>query len=318
MTYKKQLIYFAFVVLLILLYLVSSTDFIYKEQENEIYNVSVILNQTTDSGFANTKLGMKMVERHYTIDLNIITLYEANDVLQQMEFILREIENGAQAILVMPVDTEALARLLNEQAPVNVPIISLGTTLSASPVRLSVEGDEKTQMLALAEQIAKDGIETVYVFASAIERNNKTRRIEYLEGYFAEVGIGMETLNYIRTEGLENMLREISRRGDKDGVIALDQETLERLAGLNETLEVTRVPLYGVGYTDKILNYLERDVIQAVTIHNDYDLGYLGLSLAIELIEGKSVKVPTTVMGTLVTKENLYEKFNEKILFPLS
>ncbi|MBU3810327.1 MAG: sugar ABC transporter substrate-binding protein, partial [Candidatus Niameybacter stercoravium] len=106
MKHKNDILYILALIILVMLYLISSTDFIYKEQETDIYQISVILNETSDAIFENIKLGMNQMDKEWTTEVNIVTLYEANHAEQQMKLVEREVANGAKAIILFPVDAE--------------------------------------------------------------------------------------------------------------------------------------------------------------------------------------------------------------------
>lgn len=88
---------------LLFLYLISSTDLLIKERKNEIYPVSVILDDTTDESYQNFKKGVDRAAIELNADVSMITLYEGGDVSQQIERMAREQQDGARALIVMPV-----------------------------------------------------------------------------------------------------------------------------------------------------------------------------------------------------------------------
>ena len=82
--------------MLILLFLLSSTDLIIKEKKTEIYPVSVIIGETTDDYYTNFREGVDMAADEYNVDVRLITLYEKGDVTEQMELLKREIDYGGK------------------------------------------------------------------------------------------------------------------------------------------------------------------------------------------------------------------------------
>ncbi|MFR4578712.1 MAG: hypothetical protein ACLT76_02785 [Clostridium fessum] len=61
---------------LILLYLLSSTDWIIKEKEVEVYPVSLIISDTSDDDYVNFRKGVDQAAVEYNVDVSFITLYE--------------------------------------------------------------------------------------------------------------------------------------------------------------------------------------------------------------------------------------------------
>ena len=79
MSNKEKIGWCAGVILLVILYLLSSTDLIIKEKKKEIFRVSVIVDQVNDNYYGNFREGMNMAEKKYQADVNFITLYAEND-----------------------------------------------------------------------------------------------------------------------------------------------------------------------------------------------------------------------------------------------
>ena len=57
---------------LLFLYLISSTDLLIKERKNEIYPVSVILDDTTDESYQNFKKGVDRAAIELNADVSMI------------------------------------------------------------------------------------------------------------------------------------------------------------------------------------------------------------------------------------------------------
>ena len=99
MSVREKLAWAACAVLLVFLYLASSTDLIIKEREVEIHPVSIILNDVNDAYYQNFKKGVDQAARDYYADTSYTTLYDEISQEQQLQLISREMEDGAQAIL---------------------------------------------------------------------------------------------------------------------------------------------------------------------------------------------------------------------------
>ena len=102
---KKELVFWGILCVgLILLYLLSSTDWIIKEKEVEVYPVSLIISDTSDDDYVNFRKGVDQAAVEYNVDVSFITLYEKDNLAQQMELVRREAADGAGAVILEPVD----------------------------------------------------------------------------------------------------------------------------------------------------------------------------------------------------------------------
>lgn len=91
---RKCLLWMLFVPLLILLYLLSSTDLLIQERTKEVYPVSVILDCVTDEAYTNFKKGMDRAAIELNAEVSLITLYEEGNAAQQLDRMLREQQDG--------------------------------------------------------------------------------------------------------------------------------------------------------------------------------------------------------------------------------
>ena len=130
MSNREKISWCAGVLLLVMLYLLSSTDRLIKEKKREICRISVIIDNVNDNYYGSFRAGMDMAEKKYQADVNFITLYAENDEEQQEELIVREIKDGANAIILAPVREDLAVMKLDEISP-GCPVIFLGPTLIA-------------------------------------------------------------------------------------------------------------------------------------------------------------------------------------------
>lgn len=78
-----------YMVFLMVLFLMCSTDLIIREPEKEVYQIAVIIEDIRDDNYGNFKKGMDQAAVELNADVRFITLYEKMDKDQQMELILR-------------------------------------------------------------------------------------------------------------------------------------------------------------------------------------------------------------------------------------
>ena len=110
MTKQEKLLWSFMALLLVVLFLLSSTDLIIKEKKTDIYPVSIIISDTSDEYYANFRKGVDKAAEEYNVDVSFITLFEKGDDIQQMELLKREMDDGAAAVILAPAKPEACAR----------------------------------------------------------------------------------------------------------------------------------------------------------------------------------------------------------------
>ena len=113
MTKQEKILWVLLPAVLVILFLLSSTDLIIKEKKTEIYPVSVIISDTSDDYFTNFRKGVDKAAEEYNVDVSFITLYEKSDQDQQLDLVKREINDGSMAVVLVPVKPEECARKMD-------------------------------------------------------------------------------------------------------------------------------------------------------------------------------------------------------------
>ncbi len=155
MSNREKIGWCAGVILLVILYLLSSTDLIIKEKKREICRISVIVDNVNDNYYGDSAQAWNMAEKKYQADVNFITLYAENDEKQQDELIVREIKDGANAIILAPVREDHAVMQLDEISP-GCPVIFLGPTAISSSVACSISVDRYEMGRTLGEKIVEE------------------------------------------------------------------------------------------------------------------------------------------------------------------
>ena len=160
---------------LLFLYLISSTDLLIKERKNEIYPVSVILDDTTDESYQNFKKGVDRAAIELNADVSMITLYEGGDASQQIERMAREQQDGARALIVMPVEESALESALADKR-VQIPLVLVNAELPRDKVSAVVSTDYDAMGQNLARQALNEHGNQIPYYLFYSSRKSAARR----------------------------------------------------------------------------------------------------------------------------------------------
>lgn len=293
--------------IIVFLLLASSTDMIFKESSNKVYTVAVILNDKDDQSYVNCKKGMEKASEIYNIDITYKTLYDPKSQLEQEELMIQAVENGANAIVITPIHTESLERSLSYNQ-ITVPVISLKAKLENERVESSITGDYEKMAKLLANQLLENNPirgKTVRVFAMNPKVQEVKSIFQSMEEYMSDAKVKLKLQPY--TKEVNSFLKE------DELVVALDQEVLTQLSQNNKTNRI-----YGVGYDSELLQGLKEDKLQSLVIYNEYDMGYLGMEHAVDLINRKVLNKHTQLEPLVIQPQDVYKEEYEPILFPIS
>ena len=320
---KETMIWILYAALLVVLFLASSTDLIIKEQKTEVYQLSVIIEDSRDENYTNFRKVMDQAAMELNADVSFITLYEPNNLKQQIELLMREKQDGAGALVVSPVDDAALVDAVS-QNKIDVPVVFVNAEMTGGRIAASISPDYVQMGKQLADVIGSwhEKDVPVYLFGEA-KRDRITKLFE------SGVRSGMEAAGYRvtlfekRQEGeYRRTIEQLVYPGCEHGVIvALDQAALVETAAVlaDSSVYTSYVEgLYGRGTSLTILNDLDRGLIKGVCVTDDFAAGYCSVKMAVELMTNQSVKEEEIWQESYyIEKSDLHRPEFEKMLYPI-
>lgn len=320
---KKELVLWGILCVgLILLYLLSSTDWIIKEKEVEVYPVSLIISDTSDDDYVNFRKGVDQAAVEYNVDVSFITLYEKDNLAQQMELVRREAADGAGAVILEPVDELEWRQYLEENT-YGTPIILLGELSPDEEVKGAVYMDWTAAGRKLGEAItAEQSPELpVWIFAD----NPYIGKAGEMKQGLTEV-LEKQGFSYtIVPRGTDDTYRSVIEKTVYPGsgtavVAALDfASTAEaaEIVGGSSVYGKYISGLYGVGMMPSLLDQLDKGTIRGLVVTNQFDAGYFSVKKAVQAIEKEQERSQFSLESYYIEKDELRSKKYEKMLYPI-
>ena len=317
MSKRKVILFFSFLVLFLLSYLVLNKSIKLTQQNKQTYEVSVICRSENTEAWNTMKQGIDQAAKDLNVDVSFITLSSRNNAKEQATFLNREINNGADAVVIAPVNSSDLNKSIEESMK-KVPVIAMQSTITGITGLQKISCDNTGMGKSLAQELKKsdpDGSEVVILknsmdcsnvsdCARGIEAELKDRKLIY-----CDVPDDSGQAYYMARECLINH--------SSDTFIALDAETLEAFGQAKKDLkgqsQLTKI--YGVGRTNKVVSLLEEKVINAIAVENDYNLGYLCIKSAVNRLHNKD-DGSASINYLIVNSTNMYQSESERMLFP--
>ena len=268
----------------------------------QLLAVSVLFRDADSSGLAVARLGMEQAADELGAELRFLTLTTQSNSGEQEELALREIEGGANALVVIPADPVALyAALLQWQSP--CPVVTMELSMDGGAG--TVSPDNEAVGRSLAQTLLEDW---------------QAGQVTLLDNSAAcpEVSARLEAaLEVLRQAGVPTRRVDALPEGaDADPwAIAFEPGATRQMAEYKEA-EGRDFALYGVGSSTAITTQLERGTITAVAAWSDYAAGYLAVRQAVEAVQGEGQDLDPLPFS-IVRGEDIYAPENQKLLFPI-
>lgn len=302
------------------LYIVSSTDLVLTERKTQVYKISVLVPDENDECWGYFKKGMDEASIEYNADVSFVTLYQRGRADQQNGLMLREIENGAQALIVCPADSGIIAESIGK-SNIAVPVLAVYSRINSPQVKAYIGANSYDMGENLADAIRQDsramGITEVIAVSAPGDRSDLDEIYEGLSNALLGSGLALRREYALHDDDVSALLSGFQPENG-EVIAALDPLTMQAFATEVRLLEESKQALYGVGCTNSIIRGLEEGAIRAVSVSNGYDAGYLSVKTAVELLERtKSAGTGQLVNNVLVRRENIYDKEIVMMLFPI-
>lgn len=328
---KEKILWLCFAVVLVVLFLLSSTDLIIKEREQVVYPVSVIIDGARDDNYVNFRKGMDRAAIDLNADVSFITLYEENSAAQQLGLMNREQQDGTRALVVMPVE-EALVDEALVQKQIAVPTVLVNGGLPGNESFAAVTVDYQTMGRQLAGQIADRYPADTLV--CLFRRTKENTVIQNFEQGICDVleARGMERMLVPRQgdQTFRRVVEELAYQQKQVVLVGLDPGSLTDLAAiLADRQDYSQSynqgdgsggyikGLYGRGTSISILNYLDKGIISGLCVTDDFSVGYLSVKQAVDALNGHKKPEQIVLESYYIEKDDLRMAQYEKMLYPI-
>lgn len=325
MSNKEKILWSVYAGVLVLLFLLSSTDVIIKEEEKKVYSISVIVSDTNDEYFTNFRKGMESAAEKMQADVSFITLYHGKSVYEQMDMIKREIKDGADAIILEPVNENMILKQL-EELPVSCPVIWLGEKDGSNAITVSMHGNRFEEGSELAKRAVEslknveELEEQLCIITEGLDFSGNRHIYEGVTSVLEEQGISYQLFESRTAESIRQKLERSGETGEMVRILALDTASLDtaaRIAEENPEYEASLSGIYGIGCTMASLRQMERGRIDGVVVRNQYDEGYRSVYYAVTAAEKRQKRENIEMESYYIERKDLRDTQYEKLLYPI-
>lgn len=291
------------------------------QNKKALDKISVILENAGDSQWSALKYGLKMAAEEEGIELAVVDVEEGLDAEAQKKVFEREIEDGADALIVQPVldknDQEVLKKIEKR-----VPVMLVGYEAEKGETRYDlpvIKEDNYEMGQALAEEMLKDfegNIEEkkIGLLLASTDSNMLSSRECGFKDALEDKNANILELS------LDALLdREENTESKVDIVIALDDSNLTAIGEYLASSQPHGELLYGIGQSTEAIYYLDKGIAECVVVPDEFNVGYQSLSeVARKLDHYFENMKKQTVSYSVIRKETLFSKENQELLLTMS
>ena len=281
--------------------------------------VSLIVYGDDSERWENLRQGAALVCDEKEADLSLLTMLSENDVSEQEEIIVREIEDGADALIIAACNSREIEDFISSRK-IRIPVIFVGPVSNIKDKGDCIALDDYQMGYDLGETIAgsEGDIVTVAIISDNTERNSIALREKGLrDAIEGKVG---RILTWTRSESQANtktrmFIQKAIVSEATDVIVAFDNTTtdalLDALENLNQSSKV-----YSISTSNKAVYNLYNKEIKALEYPDEFSVGYLAAMNALDRSYARKKYPDKKIEYRIVRKENMYDKDNQTLLFP--
>lgn len=310
-----------FVVLVILVAALAASQMDLGGQEKpQVYQITVIYRGTSqDESQQALRQGMDQAGSELHAEITYVPVKAQGDAKEQAEIIRKEAEQGADAIVIEPLDDKTVKEELLAAAG-QTPIVIINSDLEKTGTNLTaVHGDSSKLGSKLAEKMWGENIRKgkVMLLRAGFQYSDLQSKYKGMIAVLKQHQIPYEEVVVNGEEKeKEAILKDTFINAGAVQAVAFDSQLTE-LAGkvIKENPECRSMKMYGFGKTNQMISYLEDGYLQGLGVFNEYSIGYLGVENAVDMILGESMETKK-ISYAIIDKGNIYTTENQKLLFP--
>lgn len=301
------------------------------EKEEETYRISVIVDDSNNDRWIALRLGLEQAAKDCNVDLNYVSTGRLTSIEEEIALINRELDNGAEGIIVQMISSEEGVLEMMETA--SKPALVLLESDIEPRYQYAMAGPNNFEIGKSVANAVKQDFDKEFdgkkigILIGNNDLLSIQRRLQGLKDELADTSVEI-AWEHSYDESTDGQNPEWFEQLEAvDILIALENDETERMVDLmpieiekdeNEENDEKRCYLYGVGCSEKVVYYLDKGVIKTLVVPNEFNMGYQSMEAIVNQLKYHLDKAQNSQVNYLVIDQmNMYDEENQKVLFPI-
>jgi ribose transport system substrate-binding protein len=290
--------------------------------------ISVIVKDTTSPYWQAVLAGARKAGQDLGVNVIELGAQSESDVSGQISILAKAVASNPAAIVIAPAKFAALGKPIDEAAK-KVKIIGIESAADTKAMTSLVATDNvnagRVAADALAVAITKSSADTegdVVMISSMPGVPSLDQRVkgfkEVVTAKYKALDITAEKVADGKPATVLGIMNDlIANTGDLRGVFVSDPITAQAVSqAVVEKKTNDKINIVGVGSDEKLVKFLQDDVIAGLVVEDPFRMGYDGVKTALAASKGEQVSANIDTGATLVTKANMSSARSQELLKP--
>ncbi|MDY3917920.1 MAG: substrate-binding domain-containing protein [Candidatus Limivivens sp.] len=266
--------------------------------------------------------GAKMAAEEYGVELTVMAGKSEDDYEGQIRKIREAIARNPDVILLSPTSYTEITEAAGEIKKAGIRLVLVDSVLDEEIQDALVSTDNFNAGGKMGQLLLEIMPENPVIGIVSHVQGSSTA-MEREAGFRAAVGeyasCVVDTVygnsNYEKTyEVTRNMLEKCP---DINVIVGMNEYSAVGAARAVKDAGLTgQIKMVGFDNSLEEIQLLEEGVFQGIVVQKPFNMGYLGVEKSVALLKGERFPDAVDSGSELITKENMYEIENQKLLFP--
>jgi ribose transport system substrate-binding protein len=298
---------------------------------DQTYTIAVVPKGTTHEFWKSINAGAVKAQRELSTNGTTVEIIwkgplREDDRVQQIQVVENFMARHVSAIVLAPLDSQALVRPVNNAVAAGVPVVVIDSDLKSDKYVSFVATDNFKGGQMAGEEMGKQlgGKGNVILLRYAVgSASTEAREAGFLDALkkFPDIKIISQDQHAGATRELaykvsQNLMNRFSR--EVNGVFcANENSTVGMTKALRDVgLGQGKVKMIGFDAGSLSVQDLKSGDVQALVVQNPMLMGYLGVATAVKHLRGEKVEKRIDTGVVLVTRENMEQQEIKDLLYP--
>ncbi|HLI27405.1 MAG TPA: sugar ABC transporter substrate-binding protein [Chloroflexota bacterium] len=282
--------------------------------------VAVLLKNLVNPYFVNMQRGAEMAGKQLNVQVRTLAPSKPDNVEEQIQLLESVVQARVDAIVLVPVDSNALVPAVNAAKSGGIPVFTADTRLIGTEVMTFVGTDHVTLAKLAAQHVVdwanrtRNGRANVLVLEGVPGASSTVERgIGFKQVFDATPNITVlaaQTANYNRVQAANVTENLLTRHPNADVVLAMNDEmALGAIEAIKARGKTPNRDIYvvGINAAANAIEAMEKGELAATVYANEYCMAWKSVELAVAYVRNGTPPPPevTLSLAVLVTPDNL-------------
>ncbi|KEQ11495.1 LacI family transcriptional regulator [Endozoicomonas montiporae] len=271
------------------------------------------------------KMGSDSAAKELNVKTSFVGPSDETQIDQQIQLIENTLARRPNGLLIAALDANALIPSVERAHSQNIPIVTFDAGVNSDIPVSFVATNNKAAGAMAADALAQilDGKGKVAIVAHNAGTSSAINRIDGFVEQIKQQYPDIEVLSPLYSDGdpqraMNQTMDVVRANPDLSAVYGTNEGSSMGVATAIQSQGLAgKIKVVGFDASDAIVNFVETGVMQGVIVQDAFQIGYMGMKVLHDALNGNEVEKVIDVPAVLVTDENINDEAIQKIIKPL-